>query len=90
MESQTIKNGEQTTEVNRLEQEKQRDYDDTFRKAVENEHTIKKECNLVIEQLKQILQATAGKIRRYNNRKYYFSKIEYLKTGSKDFTKIKR
>ena len=52
-----------------MEQKKQKDYDDIYRKAVENKHDIKKNgYNLVIEKLKQILQATDGKIRRYNDR----------------------
>ena len=68
-------------EVNRLEQTNQRDYDVTYIKIVENEHDIKKYNTTLPSKNK----SKAGKIRRYNDRKNMFSRIEYFKAIKKNY-----
>lgn len=55
--------------INKLEQARKRNYNDIYRKRIEQEYNIKKKgFDLVIEELKQRLQATAAKIKRYDGR----------------------
>ena len=62
-----------------MEQTNQRDYDVTYIKIVENEHDIKKYNTTLSSKNK----SKAGKIRRYNDRKNMFSRIEYFKATKK-------
>ena len=73
-------------DLSRLEQAKQRDFDDKYRMEVEKAHNIRKKgYNLVIEETKQRLQATAAKIRRYDDRIKQYQHNRLFESNQKRF-----
>ena len=73
-------------DISQLEQARRRNYDDEYRQEIEHEHNIKKKgYNLVVEELKQRLQATAGKIRRYDDRIKQYQHNKLFETNQKRF-----
>ena len=73
-------------ELSRLDEAKQRDHGDQFRKKLERKHDVKRKgYQLVIEELKQRLVATASKIKRYDDRQKQYRQNRLFDNNQKQF-----